>query len=76
MFRNYLLKTIVLSAFALLSQIAFSQERRVTGKVTDAKDGNGLADVSVTVKGSTTGTRTNRDGTFALMFQQCNYPCI
>ena len=66
MFRNYLLKTIVLSAFALLAQIAFSQEKRVTGKVTDSKDGNGLADVSVTVKGSTTGTTTNRDGTFAI----------
>jgi TonB-dependent starch-binding outer membrane protein SusC len=66
MFRNYLLKTIVLSAFALLFQIAFSQEKRVTGKVTDSKDGNGIADVSVTVKGSTTGTTTNRDGTFAI----------
>src|SRR3981081_2214280 len=66
MFRNYLLKTIVLSAFAFLSQIAFSQEKRVTGKGTDSKDGSGVPDVSVTVKGSTTGTTTSRDGTFAI----------
>ena len=66
MFRNYLLKTIVLSAFALLSQIAFSQERRVTGKVTDTKDGNPISGVTVTPKGSRTGTQTNSEGTYSI----------
>ncbi|GGH80708.1 SusC/RagA family TonB-linked outer membrane protein [Filimonas zeae] len=45
---------------------ALAQDKVVTGKITDAKDGSPIADVSVLVKGSTVGTRTKADGTFSL----------
>ncbi|MFN5133753.1 MAG: SusC/RagA family TonB-linked outer membrane protein [Chitinophagaceae bacterium] len=43
-----------------------AQDKTVTGKVIDEKDGSPLAGVSVTVKGSNTGTTTNADGSFRL----------
>ena len=42
-----------------------AQQRTITGKVTDAQ-GNGLPSVTVTVKGSRTGTQTGTDGTYSL----------
>lgn len=45
---------------------ALAQDKVVTGKITDAKDGSPIGDVSVLVKGSTVGTRTKADGTFSL----------
>jgi TonB-dependent starch-binding outer membrane protein SusC len=44
----------------------FAQEKTVSGKVTDEKDGSPLQGVSVTVKGTSTGTTTGTDGTFRL----------
>ena len=44
----------------------FAQEKTVTGKVTDEKDGTPLAGVSVTVKGTTVGTVTGVDGSYRL----------
>lgn len=44
----------------------FAQEKTVTGKVTDEKDGTALPGVSVTVKGTTVGTVTGADGTYRL----------
>jgi TonB-linked SusC/RagA family outer membrane protein len=41
------------------------EEKRVTGKVTD-ENGNGMARVSVTIKGTTRGTTTDSTGSFAL----------
>lgn len=43
-----------------------AQDKTVTGKVTDEKDGTPLAGVSVTVKGTNTGTTSNADGSFRL----------
>jgi TonB-linked SusC/RagA family outer membrane protein len=43
-----------------------AQDKTVSGKVTDEKDGTPLAGVSVSVPGSTTGTVTAADGTFSL----------
>ncbi len=43
---------------------AFAQERVVTGKVTDSKDGTPLANITVQVKGSKNATQTAADGTF------------
>jgi iron complex outermembrane receptor protein len=45
---------------------AFAQDRTVTGKVTDAKDGSALAGASVVVTGTGRGTTTRADGTFSL----------
>jgi TonB-linked SusC/RagA family outer membrane protein len=44
----------------------FAQEKTVTGKVTDEKDGAPLPGVSVTVKGTTVGTVTGADGSYRL----------
>ncbi|GGG07113.1 SusC/RagA family TonB-linked outer membrane protein [Pontibacter amylolyticus] len=51
--------------FALLGQVA-AQSRTITGKVTGAGDGVPLPGVSVVVKGTTTGTATNADGSFSV----------
>ena len=50
----------------LLGGQAFGQTIRVTGTVTDAKDGNTLPGVTVAVKGTTQGTVTNIDGRYEL----------
>lgn len=42
------------------------QEKPVTGKITDAKTGEPLAGVNVTVKGTTTGAISGVDGSFTL----------
>ena len=57
---------VVLPALLLISQIAFSQGKVITGIVTDSKDGSGLGAVTVIAKGSTTGTQTNTDGTYRI----------
>jgi len=59
-----LLMTFVLS-FAGFA-FANAQDRVVTGKVTDSKDGAPLQSVSVMVKGRTTGTQTTADGSFRI----------
>ena len=59
-----ILKRFVLPSLLLVAQVAFSQGKVITGKVTDSKDGSPLGGVSVIGKGSTTGTQTAPDGTF------------
>lgn len=52
---------------ALVLQLsAQAQQRTVTGKVTDSRNGTALQSVSVTVKGSSIGTQTAADGSFNL----------
>ncbi|MEJ1240666.1 SusC/RagA family TonB-linked outer membrane protein [Chryseolinea sp. T2] len=41
-------------------------QRNVTGRVTSAEDGSGLPGVNVVVKGSTSGTVTDADGSYSL----------
>src|SRR5690242_18675799 len=41
-------------------------QRNVTGRVTSAEDGSGLPGVNVVVKGSTSGTVTDVDGSYTL----------
>jgi TonB-linked SusC/RagA family outer membrane protein len=52
-------------ALFLLSESAFSQDRRVTGKITDSS-GTPVANVSVLVKNTQLGTQSSADGTFSL----------
>ena len=57
----------LLSFLALLiSTLTFSQNRPISGKVTDAKDGTPLAGVSVQVKGQNTGATTDINGSFSI----------
>ena len=55
---------LLLSSFVLCSIAALAQ-RTITGKITDDK-GNPVANVSVIVKGTTTGTTSKTDGTYSL----------
>ena len=50
----------------LIAQTSFAQNRTITGKVTDSKDGSGVAGVTVSAKGSRAGTTTSADGSFTL----------
>ena len=49
--------------FSLFSQ---AQNKTITGKVTDAKDGSAMVGASVVAKGSKVGAMTGADGTFRL----------
>lgn len=52
--------------FISLFQVAWAQELSVSGKVTDKSSGNGLESVSVVVKGSNVGTKTDKGGVFKI----------
>ena len=65
-FRKLVMPTLV-GLFACLSVIsAQAQNKTITGKVTDSKDGSALVGASVVVKGSKAGTQTGADGTFKI----------
>ncbi len=57
-------KMLFLSCFVLLSMVVLAQ-RTVTGKVTD-ESGNAVANASVLVKGTTTGTKSAEDGSYSI----------
>lgn len=61
-----LLYVIFMPVFLLLSLTLLAQDRVVTGKVTDSKDGSPVVGASVQPKGSKTGTSTAADGTYRL----------
>jgi iron complex outermembrane receptor protein len=72
MLKNYLLKAAVQCLlFLLVLSPSWAQTKSIHGKVTDSKDGSGVENVSVLVKDSKTGTRTNNDGSF-----QVNVPAL
>ena len=66
MYCERLLKAILFPCLLFFSIVAYSQEKVITGKVTDPKDGSPMAGVSVTAKGSSAGTQTKSDGTFSI----------
>src|SRR5687768_338951 len=63
--RNLLRPAAVLMLLAI-SQLTIAQDKVVTGRVTDAKDGTGVPGVTVAPKGTRTGTQTSSDGSFRL----------
>lgn len=64
--RLQLMKTKLLFIFFILfSTFAFSQNYVVKGKVAD-ENGEPLPGVSISIKGTTTGTATNVDGTYSI----------
>jgi iron complex outermembrane receptor protein len=61
-----LLKPAAFIFLLFISQLIFAQDRVVTGRVTDSKDGSGVPGVTVTPKGMKTGTQTASDGSFRI----------
>jgi len=61
-----LLSAFLSTALVFVLQISYAQDRTITGKVTDSKDGSPVSGASVTAKGTRTGTSTRADGTFSL----------
>jgi TonB-dependent outer membrane receptor, SusC/RagA subfamily, signature region len=61
-----LLKATGIIMLVLAAQISYAQNKTVTGRVTDSKDGTPVRGASVTAKGTTTGTQTDADGAFSL----------
>lgn len=55
----------LIGCLVMVSYVAIAQ-KTVSGKVTDAKTGQGLPGVTVNVKGTSNGTSTGTDGTFTL----------
>ena len=51
---------------AIFSSSAHAQDKTITGKVTSSADGNAIPGVSVTLKGSTTGTVTDTEGKYSI----------
>ncbi|MVT07032.1 SusC/RagA family TonB-linked outer membrane protein [Chitinophaga tropicalis] len=58
--------TVPVTLALLLALQAFSQARKITGKVLDSRDNSPLPGVSVQVKGTSSGTQTKADGTYSL----------
>ncbi|MCF6401775.1 TonB-dependent receptor [Chitinophaga filiformis] len=61
------MRVAVQGALALLMTLhAFSQSRKITGRVLDNRDNSPLPGVSVQVKGTSSGTQTKPDGTYSI----------
>jgi len=58
---TFLIALLVLSSISLLAQV-----REISGRVTDADNGEPLPGVAVLIKGTTVGTITNIDGVYTL----------
>lgn len=62
-----IMRRISAGVILLLSFTAvFGQDRTVTGKVTDARNGAGIQSASIVVRGTAVGAVTNADGTFSI----------
>src|SRR6188474_355632 len=61
-----LLKTAAVAILLCVSQLVMAQERVISGRVTDSKDNAGVPGVTVTPKGTKTGTQTGSDGSFRI----------
>jgi iron complex outermembrane receptor protein len=61
-----LLKPVAFITLLCVSQLVMAQDRVVTGKVTDSKDGTPVVGATVQAKGARTGTSTKNDGTFSI----------
>lgn len=56
----------IFSVLMLISNLAWAQERTVTGRVTSSEDGSGLPGVNVVLKGTTSGSITDIDGNYRI----------
>lgn len=71
-FYNFL-KSSLLGAFVVLLNLGVSaQDRRVTGKVSNASDGQAIPGASIQVKGTTTGTSADANGNYSVAVKSAN----
>ena len=62
---------VIMFLFATLAwSTGFAQIKTITGKITDASDGEPLPGVTIVVKGTTTGTITNFDGDYSINVEE------
>jgi iron complex outermembrane receptor protein len=61
-----LLSALFFAVFVFILQSSYAQDKTITGKVTDSKDGSPVAGASVVAKGTPGGTSTNKEGNFSL----------
>ena len=59
-------RLLFLMAVSILSISFVQAQQEVRGRVTDARDGTPISGVSISVKGSNTGTSTNSEGRFVI----------
>lgn len=59
-------KVLLLSITLGIASLSWAQDRVVTGKVTAAEDGSSLPGVNVLVKGTTSGTITDANGSYSI----------
>lgn len=59
-------KKLAVLLLTLITSVAWSQTRTVTGKVTSADDGSALPGVNIIEKGTSNGTVTDSDGAFSI----------
>lgn len=64
--KSYWVLGIICTQFFVLTSIGVSQDNTVSGTVTEENSGNTIPGVNVSVKGTTTGTATDADGTYSL----------
>ena len=61
-----LIKAFGLIMLALVSQVALAQNKTITGKITDSKDGSGMPGVSISGKGTRVAVQSNADGSYSI----------
>ncbi|MBL0130985.1 MAG: TonB-dependent receptor [Chitinophagaceae bacterium] len=61
-----LFKLTSLMLLVFVAQFSFAQNRVITGKVTDSKDGSGMSGATIVAKGTRTGVQSKADGTFSI----------
>ena len=59
-------KVFMLTFLFLVATLGFAQERNVKGTVTSTEDGSPIPGVSISVKGTTTGTITDINGNYII----------
>ena len=65
--KQHLLKLFIL--VLLTVNTVYAQNKKITGKVTEAENGQPIPGVSVNVKGSTASVQTDRNGTYTITVQ-------
>ena len=59
-------KAACLFALLLVAQLSFAQNKVITGKITDSKDGAGLPGVTISGKGTRSAAQSQADGTYSI----------